>query len=350
MDSSHNTERDGAANNVESAPLVSFILFAYNQENTVRAAIEGAFSQTYSPLEILLSDDGSQDNTFAIMQEMAQAYDGPHQVRLHRPAQNLGSINHVITAAHLAAGEYIICSAGDDISYPDRASKVVECFLQTNAVCVNSFYDTMDAEGKPLSKDNRFPVVPSPAGAFKDSRIARRYEGHIRGVFGCVASYRRDFWTGLPLSPKKLLLEDSLAGMLINSSGGVMGVVPHSLVCYRIHDQSQSLHQVSSLRIEAIIARERKMAHYAQQKIDVIDFFFDIACAQNIPVEACVRKALEQTQAYSRVVAQFWDTPPLKRFRFLLRARRKDTWLYLLTRLWGERVFITLKTLAMKGK
>ena len=40
-----------------SVGFVAFALFAYNQEQYVREAIEGAFSQTYQPLEIILSDE-----------------------------------------------------------------------------------------------------------------------------------------------------------------------------------------------------------------------------------------------------------------------------------------------------
>ena len=71
-------------------PLITFALFAYNQEAYVREAIEGAFAQTYEPLEIILSDDCSTDRTFEIMQEMAAAYRGPHRVRVNLNPVNLG--------------------------------------------------------------------------------------------------------------------------------------------------------------------------------------------------------------------------------------------------------------------
>jgi len=44
-------------------PLVTFALVAYNQEQYIREAVEGAFAQTYEPLEIILSDDCSSDRT-----------------------------------------------------------------------------------------------------------------------------------------------------------------------------------------------------------------------------------------------------------------------------------------------
>jgi glycosyltransferase involved in cell wall biosynthesis len=61
--------------------LVTFALFAYNQEKYIREAVEGALAQTYEPLEIILSDDCSSDRTFETMREMAATYDGPHQVK-----------------------------------------------------------------------------------------------------------------------------------------------------------------------------------------------------------------------------------------------------------------------------
>ena len=65
----------------------------------MRAAIEGAFAQTYQPLEILLSDDCSPDGTYRVMQEMAAAYAGPHRVILNRNPKNLGITRRTSTGS-----------------------------------------------------------------------------------------------------------------------------------------------------------------------------------------------------------------------------------------------------------
>ena len=75
--------------NATDQPMVTFALFAYNQEKYIREAVKGAFSQTYEPLEIILSDDCSSDRTFEIMQEMAKAYQGPHRVVARTNRKNL---------------------------------------------------------------------------------------------------------------------------------------------------------------------------------------------------------------------------------------------------------------------
>ena len=50
-------------------PLITFLLVSYNQEAYIREAIEGALAQTYSPLEIVISDDCSSDATFSLIKE-----------------------------------------------------------------------------------------------------------------------------------------------------------------------------------------------------------------------------------------------------------------------------------------
>lgn len=114
-------------------PLVTFALFAYNQEQYIREAVGGAFSQTYSPLEVILSDDCSSDRTFEIMREMAQEYRGPHKVILARRSKNLGIAFHVNKVFEEAAGRYVVMAAGDDVSLPDRTKIAVERMIAENA-------------------------------------------------------------------------------------------------------------------------------------------------------------------------------------------------------------------------
>jgi glycosyltransferase involved in cell wall biosynthesis len=108
------------ADNQTLRPLVSFPVCAYNQEAYIRETIRGAFAQSYSPLEIVLSDDCSSDRTFAIMQEMVAEYKGPHTVKLNRNEKNLGVTRHANKIIELCTGRFIVGSAGDDIALPNR--------------------------------------------------------------------------------------------------------------------------------------------------------------------------------------------------------------------------------------
>ncbi len=123
-------------------PLITFALFAYNQEQYIQEAIEGAFSQTYQPLEIILSDDCSSDNTFKIMQRMSSAYIGPHTIRVNRNPINIGTAAHVSLVFSLSRGRIFVVAAGDDISESTRVEKIVSAW-QANDECKSLIHSSM---------------------------------------------------------------------------------------------------------------------------------------------------------------------------------------------------------------
>lgn len=133
-------------------PLVSYVVTAYNIENFIEDSVKCAFAQTYSPLEIILSDDCSQDRTFEIMKSMAEKYEGPHKIVLNRNEQNLGITRHMNKAyLELATGEIIVAAHGDDISLPERTAKSVEFLLNNPDFTACSFsINAVDEEGKLL--------------------------------------------------------------------------------------------------------------------------------------------------------------------------------------------------------
>ena len=108
-------------------PLVTFALFAYNQEQFIREAVEGAFAQTYEPLEIILSDDCSTDRTFEIMQVMAAKYKGPHQVQVRKNEKNLGLADHINEVVKVTHGQVVVVAAGDAGAVTTNDQELSEC-------------------------------------------------------------------------------------------------------------------------------------------------------------------------------------------------------------------------------
>lgn len=133
-------------------PLVSFTVKAYRQEGLIAQAVAGALAQTWSPLEIVLSDDCSPDATFRVMEEIAAAYRGPHRVVLNRNPENLGIAGHMNRLAGLVTGRLWVDSAGDDISEPQRVERLVAAWQAGGGRIkgVHSGFTEIDAEGNPV--------------------------------------------------------------------------------------------------------------------------------------------------------------------------------------------------------
>lgn len=115
---------------MNNKPLVSYIVPTYNCEKFIEKAVESALSQTYENMQIIFSDDCSTDNTYEKTKELLANYQGPHKIKIYRNEVNLGITKHMNKLfLECAEGEYIVVSHGDDISYPERTSVLVEYLL-----------------------------------------------------------------------------------------------------------------------------------------------------------------------------------------------------------------------------
>lgn len=324
------------------APAVTLGLVAYNQENYIRAAIEGAFSQRFSPLEIILSDDCSTDRTFAIMEEMAASYSGPHKVRLRREPANVGTVQHVINVARAAQGDLMVLAAGDDISYPDRAGALYEAWKVTGAAALSSWHDEIDEAGGMLRRDVSFPPSKVTQEVFGGEQQAYRVDGFIQTVPGFCAAYPRSFWADLPDPPCPLLVEDSIAGALIIFRGEPIHRVPQSLIAYRILDESLSV-RTEGLGFDEIRNRERRIDRHARGLAPEYSYILDQVRREGITINPRTLKWLEKGRNYGEVVTDFWTVGPLARFARLAKIRSRYEATFLFPRLLGFRVFAALR-------
>jgi alpha-1,6-rhamnosyltransferase len=96
----------------EDRPLVSVIMAAYNAEEYIGAALESVFAQDWTPFEVVVVDDGSQDSTGDIVQSFAE-------VRYLR-TENSGPSAARNTALGEARGELIANFDSDDLLPPTR--------------------------------------------------------------------------------------------------------------------------------------------------------------------------------------------------------------------------------------
>jgi glycosyltransferase involved in cell wall biosynthesis len=212
-----------------SNPLVTFALVAYKQEQFIREAVEGAFAQTYSPLEIILSDDCSPDRTFEIMQGMAAAYIGPHKIILNRNKNNLGLGSHLNRLMELASGEIIVVGAGDDISLPERAEHIQREFAAAGGKAMAVFSDMteIDATGNILKLTDTHPRP----GFDHPVQCCRNM---LEGIAGASnAWHRKVFDVFGPLQPK-IVFEDRVIALRAALLGTIRHI-PEPLVKYRRH-------------------------------------------------------------------------------------------------------------------
>jgi len=106
------------------ATLVSVILPTYNRAYCLSQAVDSALNQSYSPLEVVILDDGSTDGTADVVRSR---YGGDPRVIYHRRSN--GGVSAARNAAMaLARGEVLFFCDSDDIWHPDKVKWQMAAF------------------------------------------------------------------------------------------------------------------------------------------------------------------------------------------------------------------------------
>ncbi len=205
-------------------PLVTFALFAYNQEQFIREAVEGALNQTYSPLEIIFSDDCSQDKTFEVIKEMAAKYEGPHKIVLNCNGRNLGIGGHINKVVEVSSGDLIVLAAGDDISLPERTTILTDHWLTSGKSSKSIYSDAIEIDEKSISVGKLMKEFGS------------NYEKIVNDeeiVLGCAHAVDREVFEVFgPLDPS-IVKEDQVIPFRSSLLGNVVRI-QEELVKYRV--------------------------------------------------------------------------------------------------------------------
>lgn len=107
--------------------LVSILVPAHNHESYVRECLEALAAQTYRPLELLIADDASVDDTAAeierFLDERGSAFDRTVFVRNERNIGTAGTLDGLLAQAR---GRYVFLNASDDRAAPHAIARLVE--------------------------------------------------------------------------------------------------------------------------------------------------------------------------------------------------------------------------------
>lgn len=126
-------------------PLVSIITATYNTAPYLRETITSVLAQTYPNIEYIVLDDGSTDNTPAVLSEFRT------RVQLHQHA-NMGEQRTVNKGFQLATGDYLIVVSADDPVKPLLVETLV-AYMEAHPDVLVAYpgWEMIDSAGKVMA-------------------------------------------------------------------------------------------------------------------------------------------------------------------------------------------------------
>jgi len=133
----------------EFRPLVSIIIPVYNGGNYLKDAIDSALSQTYSNIEVLVINDGSDDG--GETEKIAQSYGDK---LLYFPKKNGGVATALNLGIENMRGEYFSWLSHDDMYFPNKIDAQISLIksLADKTEIVFAGFDVIDGERRQLNR------------------------------------------------------------------------------------------------------------------------------------------------------------------------------------------------------
>ncbi|NTW83856.1 MAG: glycosyltransferase [Chlorobiaceae bacterium] len=314
--------------------LATFFLITYNQEKYISDALEGAFSQTYSPLEIVISDDCSTDGTFKIIEEKCARYTGPHKIVINRNPENLGLIGHINRITSLSGGELIVYAAGDDIALPERTEKLVERYLSSGrkASLLHSSVILIDNAGNKLKTRN------PPTVSLSSNLAAMALSGAL--IIGATSAFTRKLEeTYGPIKYDKCI-EDLVMGFRSAMLGG-LEYIDEPLIEYRHEAGITAIPDTRNFSFSDFVKRETRNIEIfldilAQRAEDISKSGFEylLPLIKSKRSEVLLKlNVWHQRDNLKRIVFYAYRTQQLKEFFYLLIRKGKKRFFFPLKKL-----------------
>src|SRR5690625_4858652 len=110
---------------------VSCIIPCYNSQKYITKTIKSVLNQTIKPLEIILINDKSTDNTLQILKDFGTKYDD--LIRIIDLKENKGSSFARNYAVQYASGDYVFFMDSDDLAEPQSIEKYLYRLEEINS-------------------------------------------------------------------------------------------------------------------------------------------------------------------------------------------------------------------------
>ncbi len=169
---------------LKAPPFVSIIIPCYNESANVAETIAAAAAQNYPSFEIVAVNDGSPDNTGALLDDLATHYP---MLRVIHLAKNQGKSMALRMGALAARSDFLVCIDGDALLDPDATLWLVKPMIDNVRVGA--------VAGNPRIRTRSTLLGRIQVGEFSSIigliKRSQRIYGNIFTVSGVIAAFRR---------------------------------------------------------------------------------------------------------------------------------------------------------------
>jgi glycosyltransferase involved in cell wall biosynthesis len=209
---------------------VSVCMVTYNHDRYIQQSVESVLEQrTNFPIEIVIGEDGSTDNTPSILRELARQH--PKTIRLRLAEQNEGGKKNFMGAFAACRGQYVAMLEGDDYWTSPNKLQLQADALDARPDWAICFHPAQCIYEDGITGPAHHPERWDKPEATLEDLLADNF------IPTNAVMFRNRLFGALPPWFEKLTLGDWPLHIL-NAEHGNIGFLPEVMSAYRVHARS----------------------------------------------------------------------------------------------------------------
>lgn len=206
-------------------PKITVCVPTYNRADLLRGCLASLVAQTFTDIDILVSDNCSTDDTEAVVRGVRDP-----RIQYVRTEKNTGPVANINSLVSRATGEYVIVAHDDDVYLPECLAREADLLDRHPSVAmVHCAAMLMAADGR---KTRLIRAYPSTVVRPGHQEFERYVEGH--NVVCSTAMVRRSMYDAAGLWDTRYLCTDFHLWLRMALHGDI-GYVADPLVHVRVH-------------------------------------------------------------------------------------------------------------------
>lgn len=252
---------------MEEQPLVSIIVITYNSSNFVLETLESAKEQTYQNIELIISDDASQDVTVEICQRwLKENKDRFVRIDLITVKENTGIPANCNRGVKASEGEWVKMIAGDDALYFNTIENYVNYINENKSSLVNSYSARYNETFQESNYIRKFPSkVSSCFNVSKDKRSCAQFETLlITNIINAPTTFMKKsaILSVGGFDEEFPLIEDHPMWLRLTKRNYYFDFMPKVTVKHRIHSGATYSYYSKAIFKESYFKKEKFKAKY----------------------------------------------------------------------------------------
>lgn len=217
---------------------VSIVVLVYNQEEFIVKNLQGIFMQkTNFPIELIISNDKSTDNTDKIIRSLIKDAPENFDINYIVHEKNLGSTPNFYDTLKRVKGKYVAFCEGDDYWTDENKLQIQYDFLEANSnysICCHNAEQVDEKDN--LINNQQFSSIENKD--YTALEIYKNWQVHTTSVFIKSSVLKNDAFNKTLIDPT-LLYFDTILFMAATTSGKMRGM-NLTMSAYRRHSAGLS--------------------------------------------------------------------------------------------------------------